>query len=228
MKTTAWIPAALALGVTATSVLGSACFTSMVLQRAAGNPPVSQTPSLRVQHTYYDAKGRLVVLAEGGPWQSERYNTPRDPIWFEIDLHATNLPKASNGLISVSQDIIKHGTPDLDKLAQDGFKEIPFFESRSNPPRGSTDDLSVLPATDPAAKVVYDNLAKTQNFPEQLGYNPKFSIINSPEVANLSVQIQETKRDPHPSILLLLPVSIAVDAAGTPLYIMFLVSGNIR
>jgi len=220
-----WIPAALALAVAIASVGGSACFTDQVMSSVQGRV-VTETPAMRVRHTYIDGKGRMVVMAEGGVWQENRSLTPRAPVWFEVDI--TKLAPKDRGQIVIPQSALKSGTPDLAQLAQDGFIEIPFSEDAADHPRNSppTPPTPTPPETS-YVKVSYAaGLGNAQEFPEKLGYDPRFAVEKNPAMPDNQVQILDEKRDSHPAAIILLPVAVAADIVTFPFLVILVISMN--
>jgi hypothetical protein len=217
LKMKSWMRVAIALLLAAAALGESGCHFTNEVSDSINGQAETEAPSMRVQHTYSDGKGRLIVLAEGGPWQKDLAATPREPIWFEADIPSLTVLAHGSSALTLSQSVLKKGLPDLGQLAQDGFVEIPFVEYESVE-RPSLNGIQA-PTNQPFVRIFYsDGMLKAKNFPERLGLYPDFSLKQSSTVPpNASVQLQDVGfPDAQPGMVFLLPLAVIADIAISP------------
>lgn len=174
---------------------------------------------LRVKDTYLNATGQLVVLAEREPppgdsnlpAQNGALTIARQPVWFQVDL-----PKLSKlNDYPFTQSIFRPGSPDVAKLRQGGFGQVPFYESPVDPQARARNYVSVDYSSKPVV---------TPSFPEGVGVDPRFLVAYGQDgqgvsgVATFSIGTYDRKfrDDGHPVLYVLLPVTVALDVAFFP------------
>jgi hypothetical protein len=203
-----WRRVALAWAALGVALFLGGCMTEKTMAYAFPKPS-HDSPSLRVRQCFMDAKGHLVVLAEGGVWQKDTENTPRQPLWFGVDIPAL-APHAVDGTVILPQAILLPGTPDLTALKEHGFVETPFFEygrNLSQPLANATPTPGVA-----AVQVLYNDDFATPNFPEKLGRSPTFLLVGNPNLPPVSMEIEDVYTENHELVgLALLPLAVASD-----------------
>jgi hypothetical protein len=211
------LPAALALGISAASVMGSACFTSMVLHDARQTTE-ARTPALRVRHCYLTPKNELLVLAEGGAWRADPAATAPEKISFALKLD--ELAKQANGkeVPALPQSILHAGWPGADFLQTKGYQEIVFAEHRYSKPV-ATDNEAI-----PRVVVLYQYTIAAPTFGEYVGEEPVFEVRDVPTLPVFTFSVADTHISRHLGPLLLIPVAVPLDIVTSPLQLLFLLS----
>jgi hypothetical protein len=213
------------IGRMATGVVAAAgclmlagCFSASVIERVQGTA-VLQAPWIRVRECWWHPDGRLLILAEGGPWQADPERIGRDRFHFAINVVALRgIPEAAKSAVQLPPKVMHPGWPAPELLAKSGFRRTAFRERHLQMVLRNVSSDSNLALS--RVNVIYTYFATTREFPEGLGMEPYIELTGSatPRVAFVITSWGSKDRDLVG--LVRLPLTVPLDVVTFPVQVM--------